>query len=143
MVQRIKVGEVYLELPQGAESSLQLVPTNRVTKAEKPEEPEQLEEQQYIYRPNDPFGASIDEAHAIASIGTSHKPWVKKTWFLIFIVGPLFYGEFFALSQVIFNPTFPWQSFLGANAFIIPLWLIYFSIWRRKVRGNTPNKNAG
>lgn len=135
MNQRIKVGDVYLQIPEGSGAGIDLAPKAMAVKAEKPETPEPLEEPQYIYRPNDPFQASIDEARAIASIGTSHKPWVKKTWFVIFIIGPLVYGELYALSLALREQgPESWQAFVGANALILPVWLVYYSIWRRKVK---------
>ncbi|UCV27191.1 hypothetical protein [Ferribacterium limneticum] len=134
MVKRMKVGNVYLEIPEGTASHIQVSPARQPVRAEKPEEPEPLEEPQYIYRPNDPFRASIDEAHAIASISSTQKPWVKKAWFIIFIIGPLLYGELHALSLAIADSASPWLAFLRANALVLPLWLIYFFIWRRKVK---------
>lgn len=134
MVQRVQVGNVYVEIQGGESSPIQVAPKLPPIKAEKPEEPEPLEEPQYIYRPNDPFRASIDEARAIASITASHKPWVKKTWFVIFIIGPLVYAELYGLSQALNSESNPVLAFLGANALIIPLWLLYYLIWRRKVK---------
>lgn len=133
MVQRVKIGKVYLEMPEGA-TPIQAVPKWQPVKAEKPEDPEPLEEQQYIFRPNDPFRSSIDQARAIASINSSHKPWVKRAWFLLFIVGPLVYAELHALASALHEHVSAWQAFLGSNALIIPLWLVYVFIWRRKVR---------
>lgn len=138
MAQRIKVGTVYLEVQEGAFAPLRdPINAEQTLKAEKPETPEPLEDAQYIYRPNDPFQSSIDEARAIASITSSHKPWVRKAWFLIFVVGPLIYAELFALSLVLKNFTSSlWVTFAEANAFIIPIWLMYYSIWRRKVKSD-------
>jgi len=136
MTQRIKVGDVFITLPEGKETPLPYSPGHDQLKAEKPDDPEPLEEPQYIYRPNDPFRAVIDEAHATASISSSHKPWVKTAWFLIFVVGPLAYAELAALASAIQDHTSsPVTVFLRHNALILPLWLLYFSIWRRKVKG--------
>lgn len=135
MIQRVKVGNVYVDLPKGSSTTIELAPADRPVKAEKPEVPEALEEQQYIYRPNDPFRSYIDEARAIGSIRASHKPWIKKAWFIIFLVGPLAYAELGALSSAL-NDKYsePWQAFIGANLFILPIWLTFYSIWRRKVK---------
>lgn len=126
-----KFGNVYLALPES--TTVEPVPPRGIVKAEKPQTPEELEEQPYIYRPSDPFQSAIDEAHAISSIKTNHKPWVKRTWFFLFVIGPLIYGELYALSLSM-NQTGneAIKSFLGANLLIIPIWLIYFAIWRRK-----------
>lgn len=134
MVQREKIGNVYLEIPESITKTIQAVPKQQPLKADKPDEPEPLEEPQYIFRPNDPFRAPIDEARAIASITSSHKPWVKRAWFLIFIVGPLLYAELYALSLVLGEAVSPWKAFFVENAFIMPFWLVFFFIWRRKVR---------
>lgn len=135
MNQRIKVGNVYVELRDGGGTSLDLTASARPLKAEKPDTPEPLEEPQYIYRPNDPFQASIDEARAIASIQSSHQPWVKKTWFVLFVLGPLVLGELYALALAgRASADDAWKAFLGANAIVLPVWLVYFSIWRRKAK---------
>ncbi len=135
MNQRVKLGNVYLELPEGESTSIELVPKAQQLKAEKPEDPVPLEEQQYIYRPNDPFRFYIDEARAIGSIGASHKPWVKKTWFVIFVIGPLVYGELYALALALHDDSGEsWKVFARANAVIIPVWLAFYSIWSRKVK---------
>jgi hypothetical protein len=132
MTQRIKVGNVYFELPEGTEHVLDPA-AQRIIKAEKPETPEPLEEQTYIYRPNDPFQSAIDEARAIASIGSAHKPWVRKTWFVLFVLGPLSYLVFFALAAAQHLSGWPLlRSVLGGIGLMMPMWLIYFSIWRRK-----------
>lgn len=135
MNQRIKVGNVYVELPEGGATPLDLAAGARPLTAEKPDTPEPLEEPQYIYRPNDPFQSSIDEARAIASIRSSHQPWVKKTWFVLFVLGPLVCGELYALALATSTPgSDAWRVFLGANAIVLPVWLVYFSIWRRKAK---------
>lgn len=135
MNQRIKVGKVYLEIQQAGSAPIDAFPGRLPIKAEKPEMPEPLEEPQYIYRPSDPFQSPIDEARAIASIGPSHKPWVRKTWFVLFVIGPLVYAELKALAAALrVDETERWSAFLGINALILPLWGIYFAIWRRKVK---------
>lgn len=135
MTHRFKVGNVYLELPEGSTTSFSANPKVQPTKSEQPETPEPLEEPQYIYRPNDPFQASIDEARAISSIRSSHSPWVRKTWFALFVIGPLVYAQLFALALAQHETGWGWiKAFAGANVFIMPIWLIYFSIWRRKAR---------
>ncbi|MFZ6731745.1 hypothetical protein ACO0LG_07470 [Undibacterium sp. Ji42W] len=131
--QRFKVGDFYLELPKG--SAISADPAAATVKADKPETPVPLEEAQYVYRPNDPFQASIDEARAIASISSSQKSWVKKTWFALFVVGPLVYAELIAIGLSINGDvSSPGLAFLISNALIMPVWLIYYTIWRRKVK---------
>ncbi len=135
MTQQLKVGDAFLELPAGSEVAFSpALDAARIT-AEKPETPEPLEDKPYIYRPNDPFQAQIDEARAIASIDASHKPWVKKTWFVLFVIGPLVYAQLLALSLTLEESGWEWfMLYLGANTIILPLWLVYYSIWRRKAR---------
>jgi hypothetical protein len=130
--QRIKAGNFYLELPKG--SSLPSVHPSAAAPpvAEKSDRPEALEESQYIYRPNDAFQSSVDEARAIASISASHKPWVRKTWFILFVIGPLVYAELFALALISRGEGVnSWKAFLSANAFIAPVWLLYYALWRK------------
>jgi hypothetical protein len=138
MNQRVKVGNVYVQLPKGMETTIQLVPKTGKLLPEKPDQPEPLEEPQYVYRPNDPFRAAIDEARAVASITSSHKPWVKVAWFVIFVIGPIFYVELYALSVALRESGHEaWKVFFTTNVVFAPLWLIYFSIWRRKVKRQT------
>ncbi|HWU84076.1 MAG TPA: hypothetical protein VN028_01935 [Rhodocyclaceae bacterium] len=135
MSQRAKVGNVYVELPKGIETATPLAPKAGKLLPEKPEEPEPLEEPQYIYRPNDPFRAAIDEARAVASITSAHKPWVKAAWFAIFVMGPLLYIELYALSSALGETGLQaWRVFFTINLTFFPVWLLYLAIWRRKVR---------
>ena len=135
MTQRIKVGKVYLEIPVETTPTLEFPGQPLLVKAEKPEMPEPLEQQDYIYRPNDPFQYAIDEARAIAGIGASHKPWVKKAWFIIFIIGPLLYAALNTLAVVLHSETSAdWTALTGANFFLLPIWLIYLAIWYRTLR---------
>lgn len=100
-----------------------------------PATPAPREEPQYIYQPNDPFRSGIDEAHAVASISAAHRPWVRTTWFILFIIGPLVYVELFALATALRETgAEAWKTFFVLNVVLFPTWLIYFSIWRRKVR---------
>lgn len=140
MNQNIKIGNVVFMLqnenaPTIELGSNELAPKSQPVNTERPETPQPLEEPQYIYQPNDPFRSSIDEAHAIASIRASHRPWVKTTWFILFIIGPLVYAELFALATALRDRgTDAWKTFFIVNVVIFPIWLIYFSIWRRKIR---------
>ncbi len=135
MTQRLKIDKVYLELPAGSEAAFPSAPDATCITAEKPETPEPLEDTPYIYRPNDPFQVQIDEARMVASIDSSHKPWVKKTWFVLFVIGPLVYAQLLALSLTSQASGWEWlKRFIGANAVILPIWLLYYSIWRRKTR---------
>jgi hypothetical protein len=127
MDKRIKVGDVYLQLAQP-------VSVFEKVEASKPETPEALEQQAYIYRPNDPFQSSIDEARAIASIGPSQKPWVKKAWFYLFVIGPLVYTETYVLIMAFDGAvTNRLGFFLLANLIILPVWLLYYSIVKPKI----------
>jgi hypothetical protein len=138
MKQRIKVGDVYLELSEKTSATIKPNPEPQTLKAERPEISELAEQPQYIYRPNDPFFSEIDSAHAIASINTSHKPWVKRTWFILFVIGPLVIAQFFALAHSLRHDiSESWQIFLLANGIIMPIWFLYYGIWRRKMRKPT------
>jgi hypothetical protein len=142
MTQRIKIGNVYVEVPEGTAASAKLDAPPHSYEATKSDTPEPMEEQPYLYQPNDPFRASLDQAHAVTSIDSSHKPWVRKTWFALFVVGPLFYAQAFAFAIAYHGDRSKslWV-FLAINAFILPIWLIYFTIWRRNVRRHA--KTAG
>lgn len=138
MGQRLRIGNVVLEVSANSLTELSETPTNRELKAEKPDMPEPLEETAYIYRPNDPFRAQIDEARAIGSISATHKPWVKRSWFVLFIIGPLVYAELSALAESLNDETGqPWMWFLGRNLLILPIWFLLYSIWRNRVRGSS------
>lgn len=70
-----------------------------------------------------------------ASINTSHQSWVKKTWFILFVIGPLIYAELFALALIVNgHEVNPWRAFLSSNAVILPMWLVYYTIWRKKLK---------
>ena len=136
----VRIGGVLFKLQQEDAPTIELGPNelgpeSQPVIADKPETPEPLEEPQYIYQPNDPFRSSIDEAHAIASINTSHRPWVRITWFILFVIGPLVYAELFALATALRQTsTEAWKTFVVVNVVAFPAWLLYFSIWRRKVQ---------
>lgn len=133
MSQRYKAGDFYLEVPAG--SAISADPAAAQKKAEKPETPEPLEEPQYIYRPNDPFQSSIDEARAITSISHSHQPWVKKTWYVLFVIGPLVYAELFALSVFLGDGgEYDAGRFVLINMLVLPVWSVYYMIWRKKMK---------
>jgi len=134
MSEKIKVGEVYLHLSTTTNTAISITPDTRQLTAEKPETPEPLEAQPYIYRPNDPFQAGIDEARAISSISHSHKGWVKKTWFFLFVVGPLLLIELRALSLAISPGEDAAKTFFLVNLMLFPPWLCYYLIWRKRVR---------
>jgi hypothetical protein len=141
MNQRIKIGDVYVEIPEGVSTSRTLGSDPQSLVASKADTPEPMEEQPYVYQPNDPFRHSLDQARAVTSISRSHKPWVQKTWFVLFVIGPLFYAQFFAFATASYGDGLKglW-AFLTINAFIVPIWLIYFSIWRRNVRSKTKSE---
>jgi hypothetical protein len=135
MDQKIKVGNVTFEIPEGTTLAANGVATDTPLKAEKSDIPEPLEQPQYIFRPNDPFGASIDEMKAITSISASHKPWVKKTWFILFVIGPLVCAELFALAGAMSTRNMaPWQAFIITNMLVLPLWLVYYIVWCKQVK---------
>jgi len=134
MSKKIKVGEVYLSISATTTTAITPAPVTRQITAEKPETPEPLETQPYIYRPNDPFQSGIDEARAISSISHSHKGWVKKTWFLLFVAGPLLLIELRALSLALSPGEDAVQAFLLVNMTLFPPWLCYYLIWRKRMR---------
>ncbi|MFL9925712.1 hypothetical protein PQR62_15635 [Herbaspirillum lusitanum] len=121
-------------------TTITAAPDMRPVTVEKPETPEPLETPQYIYRPNDPFQSGIDEARAITSISTSHKPWVKTTWFILFVLGPLVVIELIALKVALESNTNAVRGFLSINAGMFPVWLCYYLIWRKRMRSSSSNR---
>jgi len=135
MNSKIKIGGVVFEVPAGSSASEQAQDDSRQRIASKPETPEALEETPYIYRPNDGFQSAVDEARAIASISSDQKPWVIKTWFILFVIGPLVYGQLFALALAQHRHGWDWvRAIAGANVLILPIWTLYYNIWRRRVK---------
>ncbi|MYN01298.1 hypothetical protein GTP41_04205 [Pseudoduganella sp. DS3] len=138
MSSKIEIGNIVFEVPEGSSASHS---RNSGPEASKPETPEPLEETPYIYRPNDAFQSAVDEARAIASITSGHKPWVLKTWFVLFVIGPLVYAQLFALALAQHKYGWDWmRTVAGANLFILPIWSIYYGIWRRRVKKAKSNR---
>lgn len=135
MGSKIKIGDVVFEVPEGSSASAPPAEDSPTLQASKPDTPEPLEETPYVYRPNDAFQSVVDEARAIASISSEQKPWVIKTWFILFVLGPLVYGQLFALALAQHEYGWTWiRTIAGVNLAILPLWSIYYGIWRRKVK---------
>jgi hypothetical protein len=134
MSSKLKIGNIVYEVPAGSSASGLALDEPQMV-ASKPETPEPLEEKPYIYRPNDAFQSAVDEARAIASISSEQKPWVIKTWFLLFVIGPLVFGELFALALAQYLHGWDWiRKVAGVNCLILPLWALYYGICRRKVK---------
>lgn len=140
MSSKIKVGNVYLEIPDTTITTITSTPDARSVKVEKSDVPEPLEVPQYIYRPNDPFQSGIDEARAISSIHTSHKPWVKTTWFILFVMGPLVVIELMAIRMALDPGINAARGFLSVNAGLLPVWICYYLIWRKRMRPFSGNR---
>lgn len=135
MGSKIKIGDIVFEVPAGSSASAPPAEDSPPPQASKPDTPEPLEETPYVYRPNDAFQSAVDEARAIASISSAQKPWVIKTWFILFVLGPLVYGQLFALALAQHEHGWTWaRTIAGVNLAILPLWSIYCGIWRRKVK---------
>jgi hypothetical protein len=130
-VQRINLGNAYAELPMPEGSELGTSPQHLL--AHQPDEPEPLEEQPYIFRPNDPFRSYIDEARATGSISAAHKPWVRKAWFAIFVAGPVLYALALAFIVSLHEGSGA-QVYLSVALPLTPFWVIYVAIWWRKLR---------
>ena len=140
MSSKIKVGNVYLEIPETTITAITSAPEARPITVEKSDIPEPLEAPQYIFRPNDPFQSGIDEARAISSISTSHKPWVKKTWFILFVLGPLLVIELMAINIALDPRADTVRAFLIANAGMFPFWLCYYLIWRKRMHSSSKER---
>lgn len=129
----------YFVIPSGIATEVVFPFKPRPARAEKPEVPDELEEHQYIYRPNDPFQFQIDQARAMASIGSSHVPWVRKAWFLLFIIWPPAQVALQSILSVVQSNTDQhWSTFgsLFIRTFtpILPIWLLCLYVWHRKIK---------
>ena len=135
MGEKIRVGRVYLELPEDFIYGGNLAGTPPQIRAEKPETPEPLENPVEIYRPNDPFQYEIDQARAVASINSTHKPWVRTTWFVLFILGPSALFVLFGYSMIANQSTHSWGDFVVALVIFLLVFPPFLSIWYRRGRG--------
>lgn len=137
MVQRMKVGNVYVDVPDGSAGPNRIGDNPQTLEAEKPETPEKFENEPYLYQPNDPLRHGIDQVQAISSISAEHKPWVRKTFFIFFVVVPFVFIELGAFTMVKMLPKGGWSTVLLWNVCLIPFWLFYYIVWRRNVKGKT------
>jgi hypothetical protein len=143
MNQRIKIGNVYVDIPEGTATSARFGLEPQSLVATKSDTPEPLEEQPYLYQPNDPFRSSLDQVRAVTSISSSHKPWVRKTWFVVFVVVPILFIELFAFAIAYLgdgNKAKALGAFVAINLFTLPICFFYLTVWRRKVRRNAETK---
>ena len=129
-----KSGKFVFEVPKDASESL-LLPQLSNIKTDKQEVGIQeiikkKEEQAFIYQLNDPFLSLIGQAQAIGSISNNHKPWVKKTWIIVFLIFPLI-----KLGGVLLTT----DRHVSAENIMVTLlaslfyWYIYYAIWQNKV----------
>ncbi len=142
MTRMIKLGNLYVEVPD--DGSLNEPPIKPASiRAERPPEPEKLDPQPYIYQTNDPFRSSIDRIHALGNLEKVEKPWVRKSFFVLFLVLPFIFGELFAVAAVV-NGQGPaaWKVFLFINIFTAVVCTPYFVIWRKASRQKQPVRGA-
>ena len=140
MIQRIKAGNFYLDVSTDGTSLVNHFGEQKKLIAEKPDTPEPLEPQPYIYRPNDPFQSSIDKIVAIGSLAPTHKPWVKKTWLYLFVIFPLIPMELFALSLK-FGPNGGWAGFLLMQVHTLAYGIVSYCVWLNKTLGPPARKS--
>lgn len=131
----IKVGTVLLEVKTDQKPPVNPYSPNATIKAHKPDEPEELEKPQYIFRPNDPFGIAIDRAEAMTRIGTSDKSWVNWTGFLIFVVIPSIAAEIFAIAVGVRQDS--WWFFIFLNA------VLGYILFKKDGSKSKPGKKSG
>ena len=134
MDQRIKAGKFYLDIPKAGTSLDNHPNAEKPRAASKSDTPEPLEPKPHIYRPNDPFQASIDRIEAAGSLSTTHKPWVKTAWLYVFIICPLIFMELFALALK-FETSSGWKGFAIMHFFMLVYGLLSYSIWHKKSKG--------
>jgi hypothetical protein len=136
MDQHIKVGNVDVVLPKG----LELANTPKIV-AEKPDTSQATAPQEYIFRTSDAFQYHVDQAKAVSNISSRHKPWVKRTWFVLFVVFPVIAFEALSIGILLGDGTPNWEGFLLMNAVGLPFVAIYMAIWRRKARRRRVEQN--
>jgi len=134
MAKTIKMGNIYVEVPD--ESYLLDSDAKQNSDFIKPEEPEALLEEVRVYKPNDPFQSTVDRWEALGNLEKVDKPWIKKGYFIFFIVFPFILFQLMAVAL-----------FLGANSisngikgflFINIIWLLLLmpalKVWGRANR---------
>jgi hypothetical protein len=136
VTKKIKLGGSYLEVPDDS-PLMDQASTKRAlaTRAEKPEEPEELDREPYIYQPNDPFRSSIYRIEALGNVKNSEKPWIRKSFFFFFVIFPLFFGELgsYAIARNE-DGTIAWKLFLAMSFITLLACAPYFVIWLRARR---------
>jgi hypothetical protein len=138
--QRIKVGNYYLDVPNGDRLPDNHPSVGKPLIASKSDTPEPIEPKPYIFRPNDPFQASIDRIEAAGCLSSTHKPWVKIAWLWVFVFCPLIFMELFALALKS-QANSGWKGFAIIHFFMLVYGLLSYSIWLNKARGCPPKRS--
>ncbi len=96
-------------------------------------------EQEYIYKPYDPGQSPVDRARATTNINNHDKSWVKKAWFIIFVIGPLAALGFIAFIMILSNEPLSGIIILLSvlSIIVFPFWLIHYLIWRRNIKSSS------
>ena len=147
MPKTIKVGGLIVEVPDDSPllSSPQRENQPKVV-AERPAEtldPDPIAEVR-IFQPNDPYRAAIDRVEMLGNLEKVEKPWVKRTFFVFFLLLPLSMGELaaFAALKNEPDPTVGWKLFFFLNFFTALLCTPYFFIWRRSTKAQARRTSA-
>jgi hypothetical protein len=133
MSQRVKVGNFYLDVQAGSSPPDNHPDAGKTLMASKPETPEALEPQPYIFRPNDPFQSGIDRIEAAGRLSSTHKPWVKTAWLYIFVIIPLIFMELFAIAEKS-QANSSWKAFAIIHFFMLVYGMLSYSMWLNKTK---------
>jgi len=92
-----------------------------------------------IYKPYDPLQYAIDAERATTNISEHHKPWVKRTWFIINIALPYVAAYVFTIFYV----TDLLESNLRRPILLFFWWIVvivgttpYIIIWNKKAKSS-------
>lgn len=134
MAKTVKYGNLFVEVPDNhyLANPEQSKPSEEAITAAKPDEPAKLEEPMHIYRPNDPFQASLDQVRAISNLSGEQPAWIRNTFFCCFVLIPFSGFAAMAVSAFVFdiqNGLSPWVGFFGYTLTGMIVSTPYFIIW--------------
>jgi len=109
-----------------------------------PDENQDISNSVYIYKPYDPFQYAIDQERALTNISEHHKPWVRRTWFIINIALPYVAAYVFTIFYV----TDLLKPELKEPFFLFLWWILvivgttpYIIIWNKKAKSAKTDKD--
>ncbi|SMC20395.1 hypothetical protein SAMN02745857_00936 [Andreprevotia lacus DSM 23236] len=147
MSKKLEFGNLYVEVPDDhilASRAASSTPATRA--AEKSDTPEPLEEQPYIFQPNDPFRASIDRVQAISSLERTDKAWLRHSvlFFMVLLpVGSLLVGGLVLEATSTKPHDIPLSLFMPLLGLVLTSpWLYFWVRAHRKAKAAARQKAA-